>query len=105
MVGMFLRNALPEHHLSAASKETVNLGIGLVATMSALVLGLLVSTAKTSYDTQGAELNQMSADVVFLDRLLAQYGPETKEARNTLRSNVVTFLDRLWSRDLQVGAD
>jgi len=49
---MFLRAVLPENHLSADTKDTVKLAMGLVATMTALVLGLLVASAKGSYDTQ-----------------------------------------------------
>ena len=96
LVGMLLRGSLPQNHISTDSKETVKLGMGLVSTMSALVLGLLVSSAKSFYDTQSAELNQMSADVVALDRLLAHYGPEAKEAREELRETVVMQLERIW---------
>jgi hypothetical protein len=99
LAGMLLRGSLPEHHLSGDSKETVKLGMALVSTMSALVLGLLVSSAKSFYDVQSAELNQVSADVVALDRLLAHYGPETKDARDALRLAVVRNLDRLWPRE------
>jgi hypothetical protein len=80
VAGMLLSAPLPQHHLSADSKETVKLGMGLVATMSALVLGLLVSSAKTFHDTQSAELTQASSEIILLDLLLARYGPETKEA-------------------------
>jgi hypothetical protein len=99
LAGMFLRRSLPEDHLSPDSKETVKLAMALVSTMSALVLGLLVSSAKTFYDTQSAELNQMSADVVALDRLLTDYGPETKEAREELRLAVIRNLDRIWPQE------
>lgn len=77
LAGLLLRRSLPQDHISPDSKDAVKLAMALVSTMSALVLGLLVSSAKTFYDTQSAELNQMSADVVALDRLLAHYGPET----------------------------
>jgi len=99
LAGMLLRRFLPDNHLSADSKETVKLGMALVSTMSALVLGLLVSSAKSFYDTQSAELNQMSADIVALDRLLAHYGPETKEAREELRVAVIRNLDRIWPQE------
>ena len=99
LVGMLLRRFLPQDHLSDDTKETVKLGMALVSTMSALVLGLLVSSAKSFYDTQSAELNHMSADIVALDRLLAHSGPETKEARETLRISVIRNLDRLWSQE------
>jgi cytochrome bd-type quinol oxidase subunit 2 len=61
LFGMFLRAVLPERHLSADTKDTVRLGMGLVGTMAALVLGLLIASAKGFYDTQNSELTQMSA--------------------------------------------
>jgi hypothetical protein len=73
--------------------------MGLVATMSALVLGLLVASAKSSFDARRNELIQMSANVIFLDRVLAHYGPETKEARQQLRDLVGTAVDRIWPKD------
>lgn len=99
LCGMSVRRTIPQDHLSAESKDAVKVGMGLVGTMAALVLGLLVASAKGSYDTQSAELNQLSANVVVLDRILAHYGPETKEERDLLRSAVVRVLDRLWSKD------
>ena len=99
LAGMFLRRSLPQDHLSPDSKDTVKLAMALVSTMSALVLGLLVSSAKTYYDTQSAEVNQISADVVALDRLLAHYGPETKEAREELRVVVIRNLNRTWPQE------
>ena len=95
LLGILLRAVLPQSHLSAESKDIVKLGMGLVGTMAALVLGLLVASAKGSYDAQIGELTQGSSNILLLDRLLAQYGPETKEARALLRGTVVRFLDRL----------
>src|SRR5262245_26296048 len=101
---MFLRASLPEHHLSPDSKDFVKLGTGLVATMSALVLGLLIASAKGSYDTQRGDLTQIASNIIVLDRLLAHYGPETKEARDLLRRSVVLALERMWpERRLQPG--
>ena len=74
LLGLFLRAILPQQHLSPDSKDTVRLGMGLIATMAALVLGLLVSSAKNFYDTQSSELTEMSAKTVLLDRVLAHYG-------------------------------
>jgi hypothetical protein len=97
LFGMFLRAALPKHHVSAESSDVVKMGMGLVATLSALVLGLLVASAKGSYDAQSTELTQMSAKLVLLDRVLAHYGAETKEARELLRAAVARVLDQMWS--------
>jgi hypothetical protein len=101
LLGMFLRAVLPERHLSADSKETIRLGVGMIATMAALVLGLLVASAKNFYDTQSSDLTQLSANVVLLDRVLAHYGPETKEARDLLRGAVARSLDLIWHLNLQ----
>ena len=101
LLGMFLRAVLPEHQLSGESKDTVRLGMGMVSTMAALVLGLLVASAKNFYDTQSTELTQMSANVILLDRVLAHYGPETKEARDLLRGAVARTLDLIWHQDNQ----
>ncbi len=99
LLGIFLHAVLPQHHLSAETKDIVKLGMGLVGTMAALVLGLLVASAKGSYDAQSAELTQMSANIALLDRGLALYGPETKEERAMLRGSVVRILDQMWSKD------
>ena len=96
MCGILLNRALPPTHLGADSKDVVRMGMGLVATMSALVLGLLVSSAKSFYDGQSTELTEMSEKVILLDRLLAHYGPETKEARDLLRSTVADGIDLIW---------
>jgi len=68
----------------------------MIATMAAVVLGLLVASAKNFYDAQGNELTQMSANVILLDRVLAHYGPEAKEARDLIRAAVARTLDMLW---------
>ncbi len=99
LLGMLLRVALPEHHLDDRSKDVVRLGMGLVATMAALVLGLLVASAKSAYDSQKNELDQISASLVLLDSVLAQYGPEAQEARDGLRQAAAVGLERLWPQD------
>jgi hypothetical protein len=99
MCGIVLSSALPQDHLSADSKDVVRMCMGLVSTMSALVLGLLVSSAKSFYDAQNAELTQMSTKVIVLDRLLAHYGLETTEVRDQLRDYVVDSIDTVWPRE------
>src|SRR5205814_9237231 len=98
-LGMFVRSVLPQDHLSADTKDTVKLAMGLVATMTALVLGLLVSSAKGTYDTARSEVIQMAAKVAFLDRVLALYGPEAADARGELRTAVTDASRRIWSTD------
>lgn len=96
VVAMLLHSALPEHHLSADSKDVVKLGIALIATMSALVLSLLIASAKTAFDTRSNQLVQASADIIMLDRALARYGPETKEARALLQRSMAATIERFW---------
>jgi hypothetical protein len=96
---MILRACLPEHHLSPESRDVVKLGMGLIATITALVLGLLVASAKSSFDAQRNGLAQLAGNVVFLDRVLARYGPESKEAREQLRNSVADMLQRTWPED------
>ncbi len=95
LLGMFLRASLPEHHLSVDSKSVLNLVIGLIGTMSALVLGLLVATAQSSYSTRRSEFTQMSVNIILLDRVLAHYGPETGKVRDLLRRAVARELQRI----------
>ncbi len=99
LLGMALRRILPEHHLTADSKDVIKLGTGLTATMSALVLALLIASAKSSYDAQRNELTQISANIILLDRGLAHYGPETKQARDLLRRYVAQMHDQFWSKN------
>jgi len=97
VVGMFIR--LPDHHRDQDSKDTVKLVMGLIATLSALVLSLLVASANSSYNAERNELQSLAADVMALDRLLVSYGPETQEIRALLREAVAATHDRIWSPD------
>src|ERR1700758_1999034 len=76
ILGSLLRNALPEHHLNKDSQDVVRLGVGLIATMAALVLGLLIAAARSPFETQSTQVTQITADIILLDNLLARYGPE-----------------------------
>jgi hypothetical protein len=96
VVGLWFSDYLPPHYQNSESQGVMKLAMGLVVTMAALVLGLLISSAKGYFDTQSSEVTDMSARVVVLDRVLAHYGPETQDARSTLRAMVVDSLDRIW---------
>ncbi|MFZ0641947.1 MAG: hypothetical protein WA785_21345 [Candidatus Acidiferrales bacterium] len=102
LLGMSLRKFLPQSHLSDESKTVVRLAMGLVATMTAMVLGLLVSSAKTSFDTQSNEITGTSSKFILLDRTLEDYGPETKETRDLLRSVVAGLLDQMEQKEHDV---
>jgi len=96
LLGMHLRVGLPEQHLTAETKDTVRFGMGFVATMAALLLGLLVASAKGSYDIKKSEMTQIAARIVVLDRMLAHYGPETAETRELLRRATGSVISRMW---------
>ena len=96
---MLLQPFLPDHHIGSDSKDAVKLGAGLIATMAALILGLLVASTKNSFDATNHIITVSSADSVYLDRVLALYGPEAvpirKEARDVLRNR----LARIWPEE------
>ena len=96
---MWLHKVLPERHLDDASKDTVKLGAGLLATLAALVLGLLVSSAKASFDAMNTGIAQAGAKVLLIDHMLADYGPETKDVREQLRRIVASSIDRIWPEE------
>jgi hypothetical protein len=98
-LGTLLRSALPGHHLSKDSQDIIRLGAGLVATIAALVLGLLITAAKSSFDTQNSQVKQITANIILLDELLAQYGPEARPIRQQMRSTIAPFADRLWRKE------
>src|ERR1035438_3640861 len=90
LLGMFMRKRLPGHHLSGDTKDVVRLGTGLIGTIAALVLSLLISSASSTYQNQSAEVEQLTANVALLDRTLALYGSETDPIRSILRKGVTT---------------
>src|SRR6267154_5019 len=96
LLGLFLQGLLPEHHLRDASKDTVKVAAGTIATLSALVLGLLVGSAKNSFDSANAAITQSGAKIILLDRVLSVYGPESKPARDQLRQAVVAGIEMFW---------
>jgi Protein of unknown function (DUF4239) len=98
LAGIGLKKCLPAHHLDEASKDTIKVGSGILASLSALVLGLLISSAKSSFDATNAGIAQGSAKIILLDRTLADYGPETQDARKELRDAVAFTADRVWSK-------
>ena len=88
--GRFVRRRLPPEHLSSTTRDSVVILAGMVATLSALVLGLLISSARTSFESDRASVVEIAADILVIDRALAQYGDQAKPARDALRG----FLER-----------
>ena len=104
VLGALLRTTLPQHHLSKDSQDVVRLGVGLIATIAALVLGLLIAAAKGSFDTQSGQVKQITANMILLDLLLEKYGPEALPIRVEMRSVIGPLADRLWHEKLADAA-
>ena len=96
LIGNWLRTTLPENHLNDESRDTVKLGIGLIATMTALVLGLVTASAKSAFDAVDIAVRHTAMDILTLDRLLARYGPEAGEIRGALQHAVASRIDMIW---------
>jgi len=97
LLGFILHGLLPRDHLSEGSKDTVKLGMGMVATLAALVLGLLIGFATDSFNKMRSEIQHTAAKLVLLDRVLAHYGPEAKEIRDLLRVSTAARIETIWS--------
>lgn len=99
LLGLFIRKQLPAHHLSDESLGVVKLATGLIATMAALVLGLLISSAKVTFETTNTQLILNAAKVIQLDQVLARFGPETQEIRTVLKHNYAAVIDVIATHD------
>jgi hypothetical protein len=112
LFGMMLRSRLPEHHLSNESKDVVKLAMGVIGTLTALVLGLLIASAKSSFDAQRSGVSQIAANVLVFDRTLALYANQaqgTAEAekaqatRQILRASLADFIQKTWPAEPTEG--
>ena len=99
LLGRWLRTALPKHHLDDSSKDTVKVAIGLIATMTALVLGLVTASAKSSFDSIDSGVKETARQLLVLDRILARYGPESGEIRDGLKRAVGERIEMIWPTD------
>jgi hypothetical protein len=94
--GMYLGKVLPKEHLSAEAKDVIKVAMAMIATLAALVLGLLTASAKSSLDQKESEVRNWAAQVVLLDRTLAEYGPESGDARALLKGTLAERVSQLW---------
>lgn len=99
LLSTLLRRLLPEHHLREDSMDAVKTATGIMGTLVALVIGLLVSSAKNSFDTTSAGLTQGGAKIITLDRILSRYGPQAQDARDRLRRSVAFGIEQIWPSD------
>jgi hypothetical protein len=99
VLGSLIRSRLPDDHLREDSKDVVKMASGMIATLVALVIGLLVSSSKSSFDQASSGVTQMGAKIILLNRALVRYGPETKAIRERMREQIATSVERLWPTD------
>ncbi len=99
VVGVYLRRRFPVEHLNTGTKDIVIPVMEVVVTMTGMVLGLLVASAKSSFDNQRDGVTQLAANVIVLDRTLAHYGPEAQTARRELREAVADLVRRTWPEE------
>ena len=98
-LGIRLRGLIPDRHLGPESKDAMKLAMGLVATMSALLLGLLLNSSKSGYDAERKQVIQMAAKIAFLDRVLVLYGPEASKARAQFHAAVEDTVREIWPKE------
>ena len=103
LLGMYFRNALSEDQLREDVMDVIKLGTGLIATMAALVLGLLIASAKSSYDTRSTQIKQFTANIIQIDLDLEQYGPDAQNVRIALRETIPPLIDRIWNEGNRVN--
>jgi hypothetical protein len=99
LIGHFMRRASPEDHRIGESRDAIRSGLAVIGTLAALVLGLMVSSASKNFDTLNNGLTENAASYIDLDRILAQYGAESKPSRELLRNAVEAEFDHIWPRD------
>src|SRR5271156_5993869 len=97
LVAIYLRSRLPGHHMEGDSKALIKLVMGLIATITALVLGLQISSAHSAYEAQEAELEQLSVHLYQVDRILGHFGRDALETRDLLRRIVTADIERTWA--------
>jgi hypothetical protein len=103
VLGMILRRQLPAAHLREDTKEVIQRGAGFLTTLAAVLISLMIASAKTSYDTQDSHFRTLAAYLVETDQLLVQYGPEATQARILLRQAMPAAIDRIWREKQQAA--
>jgi len=99
LLGLSLARRLPQRELDSQSRDSIKLAVGLIATMTALVLGLVTASAKSNFDSLSAAVKTGAVDLIALDRTLARYGPETAQIRTDLKSAVELRVELTWPSD------
>lgn len=105
LLGSTLRVILPNDHTQADSKDILMASAGMMATLIALIIGLLVTSAKDTYDVTTLRITQAGAKIITLDYYLSGYGPEAKEVRELLPQAIASGIERIWPNESKHGAD
>ena len=105
VLGSYLRMILPDYHTQTDSKDILMTSAGMMATLVALIIGLLVTSAKDTYDVTNSSITQGAAKVITVDYYLSNYGSEAKEVRDLLRLAVASAIERVWPNESTQGAD
>ena len=95
-IGSAVRRRLPEHHLDRDVIDVIKLAMGLMATVVALTLGLLISSANSHHAMIEGEYKKIMASIVHLDQYLEAYGPETREIRTHIRHVAARTFKERW---------
>src|ERR1700760_1252665 len=103
--GLWLRPLLSERHSTRETFELIQLVTTMLVTFAALVLGLLTSSAKTSFDQMNNDLRGLGSDLIQLDQCLRDYGPATDTARALLRSYTAAAIASTWTDEPPPAGD
>ena len=98
VIGAYLHDRLPAPHLSRESQDVVRLAMGLIATMTAILLGLVTTAARSTFDAHDTAIRNSAVNILTLDRHLARYGPETQPTRALLRNVVAAQVESVAGR-------
>ena len=99
LVGLSLNRVLRPSHLTKETQDVVRLGIGMISVLSSLVLGLLIATAKSSYDTTATAVQNYAAELALLNETLRDYGAAAAKPRDLLREYTERLRDDIWPPD------
>jgi hypothetical protein len=103
LAGIYLNRALPPEHIKDETRQAVNVAVGVIATLAALVLGLMVASAKSSFDARADDIREIAARIIVLDSALRDYGKEANDARGQLKTMIEARLQHLWAEELQTA--
>jgi hypothetical protein len=99
LLGLFLGRVMPEEYHSDATQKIVQTATGMVSLLAALVLGLLVATAKNKFDTNNQQTEQFAANLMLINRELANYGQGANDSKALLRKYTIAKIAATWPQE------